>query len=228
MSQKQTVSATHRYTTVGCNGTLYLSAAGCRPDWHAGKRAATSWRQPSWLPVNAASSRVFPKQKCVATDSEPFKALFEAQQTRARQVACRIWQRALTARACEHFIRESADKIPLRMCSAFHQFQDNPSFDWPSPDTLLFRPLWLAAAGGVAWVTGRLLRLVPRRFAAPLPPAAQRFRHSRKRAGLTGTPAAFNSSTSCLPLQPCDPASLTVTTFHPTLFGSPSTFLSNA
>jgi hypothetical protein len=25
----------------GCNGTLYLLAAGCRPDWHAGKRAAT-------------------------------------------------------------------------------------------------------------------------------------------------------------------------------------------
>jgi hypothetical protein len=46
----------------GCNGTLYLLAAGCRPDWHAGKRAATSWRQPSWLPVNAASSRVFPRQ----------------------------------------------------------------------------------------------------------------------------------------------------------------------
>jgi len=31
-------------------------------NWHAGKRAATSWRQPSWLPVNTASSRVFPRQ----------------------------------------------------------------------------------------------------------------------------------------------------------------------
>ena len=48
----------------------------------------------------------------------------------------------------------------------------------------------------------RLLRLVPRRLAAPLPPAVQRFKHSRNRAGLTGTPAAFNSSTSCLLLHP--------------------------
>jgi hypothetical protein len=33
-------------------------AAGSRHHWPAGKRAATPWRQPSWLPVNAASSRV--------------------------------------------------------------------------------------------------------------------------------------------------------------------------
>ena len=43
-----------------CKVTLCLHAAGCRSNWHAGKRAATPWRQPSRLPVNAASSRVFP------------------------------------------------------------------------------------------------------------------------------------------------------------------------
>ena len=53
-----TSGATNDRPLEGCKGTLYLLAAGCRPDWHAGKRAATPWRQPSWLPVNAASSRV--------------------------------------------------------------------------------------------------------------------------------------------------------------------------
>ena len=65
-----------------------------------------------------------------------------------------------------------------------HPVQDNPSFGWPSPDALLLRPLWLAAAGGVMCAAARLPRLFPRRFAAPLLPAVQRFKHSRKRAGL--------------------------------------------
>jgi hypothetical protein len=38
------------------------------PQCGTGKRAATPWRQPSWLPVNAASSRVFPRQiQCPTT-----------------------------------------------------------------------------------------------------------------------------------------------------------------
>jgi hypothetical protein len=41
-----------------------------------------------------------------------------------------------------------------------------------------------------------------RGLAALLPPAVQRLKHSRKRAGLTGTPAAFSSSASWPLLQP--------------------------
>ena len=50
----------------GCNGTLYVLAAGCRliPQCGTGKRAATAWRQPSRLlpQSGTASSRVFPRQ----------------------------------------------------------------------------------------------------------------------------------------------------------------------
>ena len=92
-----------------------------------------------------------------------------------------------------------AIKIVPRLRSTFHQVQANPSFGWPSPDAPLLRPPGFDAAGGAVWVAARLLRLLPRRFA---PPAVQWFKHSRRRAGLTGTPAAFNSSTSCSLLQP--------------------------
>jgi prepilin-type N-terminal cleavage/methylation domain-containing protein len=57
------------------NGTIYLLAAGCRLDWHAGKRAATSWRRPSWLPVNAASSRVFLNLAKAANETLPFRSV---------------------------------------------------------------------------------------------------------------------------------------------------------
>ena len=100
------------------------------------------------------------------------------------------------------FASGCAVKISTRLRSTVHPVQDNPSFGWPSPDALLLRPLWLAAAGGVMCAAARLPRLVPRRLAVPLPPVVHWFRHSRRRAGLTGTPAAFNSSTSCLLLQP--------------------------
>jgi len=54
------------------------------------------------------------------------------------------------------------------------------------------------ALGVVACLPGRRTR----RFAAPLPLAVQRRTQSRKRAGLTGTPADFNSFTSWPLLQP--------------------------
>ena len=108
----------------------------------------------------------------------------------------------MTATGLRASSSECAIIIPARLRSTLRQTCDNPSFGWPSPTAFLLRPLWLAAAGGMVGAAMDLSRLAPRFFAAPLPPVVQRFKHSRTRAGLTGTPPAFNSSASCRLLQP--------------------------